>query len=315
MSEAIKKFFTQYSTEKILALVITLILWTFSISRNQESRDYTVKLNVIIHSDQMIVSEPVEQMQVKISGSVFDFARINEKDLFVNIDISSQKPGKFTRFLDAKMLTFAKDLDVEKFFPSEISIRTAKRAEKVVNIEPWLDGQPPSGWKITGYKVTPEKVTVSGPEKEIAEIDSVTTEKTVLESLNGSVEKELKILMPSIHISTVDINVAKVSITLERDVKTRTYPHVPLVLDSDDKAELSPGTVSVTLRAPKDILDKLTHEGFSAFIKNNPDKTYFRSKEFYLKDMPSEVDLSELKKNIDVSVRKVTNDKKTDIRN
>jgi YbbR domain-containing protein len=127
MREAFKNFFTQYSSEKLLALLLTLILWTFAISRNSESRDYLVKVNVIYSKDQIIISEPVDQIQVKLSGNVFDFVKINEKDLVVNLDIAAKKPGKFTRLLDAKMMTFAKDLSVEKIFPSEIIIRTAKK--------------------------------------------------------------------------------------------------------------------------------------------------------------------------------------------
>lgn len=304
MSEAIKNFFTQYSTEKIIALFITLVLWTFAISRNQESRDYMVKVNVIVPADQIIVSEPIDQIQVKVTGSVFDFARINESELAVNIDISSRKPGKFTRLLDAKMFDFFNDLHIEKIFPSELSIRTAKKIERTVNIDPWLDGQPPVGWKIAGYKVIPKKVTISGPEKEITEMDSVTTEKISLGNLSGPFEKELKIVLPSINVSTVDIKTAKVSINLERDIKTRTYQNIPLVLDSGEPAEITPKTVTVTLKAPKDILEELTNSGFSAFVKNNPEKTSFKVKEFYLKNMSAEVEFTELKKDLEIKIKK-----------
>jgi YbbR domain-containing protein len=219
MSEIIKNFFTQYSTEKIIALFITIVLWTFAISRNQESRDYVVKINVIVPADQIIISEPLDHIQVKVTGSVFDFARIKESELAVNIDISSRKPGKFTRLLDAKMFDFFNDIRVEKIFPSELSIRTAKKVERKVKIDPWLDGQPPAGFKMTGIKINPKKVTIAGPEKEIEEIDSVTTEKIILNKLEGSFEKELKLALPSINITTVETDKATVSITLEKEIK------------------------------------------------------------------------------------------------
>lgn len=219
MSETIKNFFTQYSTEKIIALFITLVLWTFAISRNQESRDYMVKVNVIVPADQIIISEPIDQIQVKVTGSVFDFARINKSELAVNIDISSRKPGKFTRLLDAKMFDFFNDIHIEKIFPSELSIRTAKKIKRKVKIDPWLDGQPPAGFKMTGIKINPKKVTIAGPEKEIEEIDSVTTEKIILNKLEGSFEKELKLALPSINITTVETDKATVSITLEKEIK------------------------------------------------------------------------------------------------
>jgi len=315
MNEAIKNFFTQYSAEKVLALLITLILWTFSISRTLETRDYTVRLNIATSPDYIIVSEPLENIQVRVQGSVFDFAGINEKELVVRIDIPSRKPGKFTRFLDAKMLPFGEKIKVEKILPAEIVVRTAKKTERTVNIDPWLDGQPPVGWKITGYEVSPEKVTVTGPEQEISEIDSVTTEKIVLGTLKGSVEKELDIVVPSTHISTVETKKAKVSIKLVRDIKTRNYDNVPIKLDSLETAVITPAVISVTIKAPRDVLDKLTTEGFSVFINDEPQKRQFKTGTIYLKDISKEAELINIKKDLTINVKKVADDKKEAVRN
>lgn len=129
MKEKLKLFLTEYSREKLLALFLTIVVYTFAIDINHESKTYSVKVNIVVAQDQTITSEPVEFVKVKVKGSVFDFAEVNEKDLFVTFDLSTKKPGKFTRFFDAGMMPFDESIKVEKIIPSEIVIRTAKKGQ------------------------------------------------------------------------------------------------------------------------------------------------------------------------------------------
>ena len=46
MKEKLKRFFTEYSREKIIALFVTFIIWTFAVNRNQETRSFNVKVDV-----------------------------------------------------------------------------------------------------------------------------------------------------------------------------------------------------------------------------------------------------------------------------
>lgn len=127
MNERLKLFLTEYSREKILALFLTVVVYTFAIDVNHESRNYPVKIKVVVAKDQEMTSDKIENVTVKVKGSVFDFAAINEEDLSITIDLSSKKPGKFTRFLDSGMMPFGEKIKVEKIFPSELVIRTAKK--------------------------------------------------------------------------------------------------------------------------------------------------------------------------------------------
>ncbi|HNW81852.1 MAG TPA: hypothetical protein PKG52_03075 [bacterium] len=129
MKEKIKLFLTEYSREKLLALFLTIVVYTLAIDINHESKTYSVKVNVVVAEDQIITSDPLDFVQVKVKGSVFDFATVNEKDLFITFDLSTKKPGKFTRFFDAGIMPFGEKIRVEKIIPSEIVIRTAKKGQ------------------------------------------------------------------------------------------------------------------------------------------------------------------------------------------
>lgn len=129
MKEKIKLFITGYSREKLIALIMTIVIYTFATDLNEISRTYQVKISIIISEDQTVVSEPVENITVKTKGSVFDFAGIKDNDLVISFDLSSKKPGKFTRNIDPAALPFSEKIRIEKITPSEITIKTAKKEQ------------------------------------------------------------------------------------------------------------------------------------------------------------------------------------------
>lgn len=129
MKEKIIFFLTGYSREKLLAFILTVVIYSFAIDINEVSRTYSVKISIVTAEDQTLISEPVESIKVKAKGSVFDFAGIKDQDLAVTIDLSSKKPGKYTRSLDPAILPFGEKIKIEKITPAEIVIKTAKKEQ------------------------------------------------------------------------------------------------------------------------------------------------------------------------------------------
>ncbi len=304
MNDKIKRFFTEYSREKILALFLTLLIWLFMISGTREVKDFTVAVEVTSNDDIVLVSEIVEKVHVKVSGSLFAFARIREEDLKIKIDISTKKPGIHTRFLDSSMMPFGDGIKTENIFPSELVFKVSKKAEKVVSVEPWLEGQPPLGWKISGWSITPEQILVEGPENEIEELEIISTERIFLSSIKGTVEKTVKAHSAVPFIKPVEDVPITVKIELERDMDIRMFSKVPINLDSGKEAEITPLEISFRLKGPKDILQKMEQEKVKAYIKDQPDKKSFKTDSFYIKDLHEEVELLGLDKALEISVIK-----------
>jgi len=305
MKERAKRFFTEYSREKTLALILTVVLWIFMISGNNEIKDFTLKLVVTTGSDVILTSEVVEIIHVKATGSIFDFAGIKEDELMLRIDLTGVNPGIHKRFLDASMMPFDDGIKIEKIFPSELELRISPKAKKFVVIEPWLEGQLPLGWKLSGWSISPKKVEVEGPEMEIEELENVTTERIMLNKFTSSIEKNVKIYSAVPLIKPVGDDIVKLKIEVERDIEIRSFSKVPVKLDSEIVAEIVPDTVSLRLRGPKDILHKMESGGLEVFVKNDSEKEMFKVNTFFFKNMPEEVEIIEEKKPFEISVKKV----------
>ena len=306
MKEKLKRFFTEYSREKILALLLTFVLWIFMISGNSEIRDFSLKLEVIVDENVILVSDVADIVHVKASGSIFDFAGINEDRLLLRVNLSGKTAGIHTRFLDASMMPFDEGVKIEKIFPSELVFRISPKAEKAVSIDPWLEGQLPLGWKLSGWTVEPEKIVVEGPEREVEELENITTERILLGEITGNVERTVKVRSAVPFIKPAGQDIVKIKITVERDVETRNFPKINVKLDSGKESEIVPSEVSLRLRGPKDILHKMETEGFNVFVKDIEERETFKATSFYIKDLPEEVQMIEDKKPVEITINKVS---------
>ena len=201
------------------------------------------------------------------------------------------------------MLKMGGNLKVVKIFPSELIFKTARKAEKIVAVEPWLQGQPPVGWKLKGYETVPEKVKISGPEETVEEIDSVSTQKIELGKLKSSVNRDIAVSLPSPYMSVVGDKNVKVKIELERDIKIRTFLKIPIVVEGGKKAVIEPSHVKVRLKGPRDELEKLGKEGFSVYVKDAVGRKNYTVDSYFLKDLSSGIELLDVRK-LSIKVRK-----------
>lgn len=303
MKEKLKRFFTEFSREKIIALFVTFIIWTFAVNRNEETRSFNVKVDVKTAKNHVLVSDLIDSVHVKVSGSVFDFAGIEPEDLVLNIDLSGRKPGKFTRFLDSGMLKMGGNLRVVKIFPSELVFKTSMKAEKIVAVEPWLEGQPPVGWKLKEYETVPKEVKISGPQETVEEIESVSTQKIELGKLKSSATKNVAVSLPSPYMAVEGKKEVNVKIELERDIKIRTFAKVPVVVEGGKKAEIDPAFVKIRLKGPRDELEKLAKTEFKVYVKDVAERKKYTVDSFFLKDLSKEIELLNVKK-ISIKVTK-----------
>jgi YbbR domain-containing protein len=304
MREKIKKFFTEYSREKVLALILTFVVWVFMISGAREIRDYSVKLEVKTSDDVVLISDVIETVHIKANGSIFNFAGIVEEDLVLKIDLSSKSAGVHTRFLDASMMPFEDGITIEKIFPSELVFNISSKSKKDVTVDPWIEGQLPLGWKLKQWSVEPETIEVEGPQNEVNELETITTEKVILGSIRENTTRTVKVRSAVPYIKPVEKQTVKVNIEVERDIETKIFSKIKIVLENGKEAEISPSEIDVTLKGPKDILQKMESEKFTVFVKDLDQKEKFKADSFYIENLHNEVEIIQTQKPLEISVIK-----------
>ena len=301
---AIKKYLALNLKEKILAVVVTIVVWIIVVSLNENTKNFTVKIDLNLGEDKVLVSEGVSYLHVKATGNIFNFARIGKQHKTITIDLSRQRLGKNKIFLDSSKLGMSEHLKIQRISPSVLEFATARKSEKKVSVEPYIDGQPKRGYKVSSVKVEPSNVVISGPDYAISEIESVSTGRVSLVGMDKTVDKDLEIAlnMPYIKINS-GTELATVKVVIERDVREVVFRHVPLTVDGLVPADMTPSHIKVKLKGPIDILENLQETGIKVYVENRKRRSY-KVQKYYIQDLPEGVTLVDMQKIKEIKIKK-----------
>lgn len=290
--------------EKTIALIVTISIWVIVVSKTEETHSFNVGLNIEVGEKKVLVSDSVGYIHVQAKGNKFDFARITKEMKNITIDLKTKKTGKLVFYIDNKRIPFSKYLKITQIFPTEIVIETAPKISKKVSIEPYLDGQPKKGYKVTSVKSYPDIISISGPEDQIKELESIATQRIVLTNAKENIVKNVGIFLRSPYLSTTEKNAqVKVEVFIERDIREVAFRHVPVLIDGKVDASITPAFVKVTLKGPVEQIEKLQEEGFNVYVKNRRSKRYSVGK-YYLKDLPPDVEPVKLQNIKKITIKK-----------
>jgi hypothetical protein len=127
----IKRAFTHNLREKLLSVLCAVVVMFVAVCFKPVNKVYSVKINTKISPDQVLVSENIDRIEVKVSGNFFELRKIKSEDLVINFDFSSEKAGEISRNIgDNELPASFLPLDVESVSPQIlVFITEEKKAE------------------------------------------------------------------------------------------------------------------------------------------------------------------------------------------
>ena len=114
----IKRAFTRNLREKFLAALCAVLVMLVAICLKPVNKVYSVQVNTKISPDQVLVSENIDRIEVKVNGNFFELRKIKSEDLVINFDFSSEKAGEISRNIgDNELPASFLPLNVESVSP------------------------------------------------------------------------------------------------------------------------------------------------------------------------------------------------------
>lgn len=133
----IKRIFTHNLREKFLAAACALVVMLVAVCFKPVNKVYSVKVNTKISPEQVLVSENIDQIEVKVSGNFFELRRIKSEDLVINFDFSSEKAGEISRNIgDNELPASFLPLNVESVSPQVLVFITEDKKVETAPAEP-----------------------------------------------------------------------------------------------------------------------------------------------------------------------------------
>lgn len=282
--EYLKDYILENTGLKVLALLITAVLWLSVASRPVAQvalRNVPILFQNLPESPILEVTDTdVPSAQVYLEGprDIVDSIRPNEVTVFA--DMKGVEPGVRVKqlMIDISRLPSSVKGVVD---PREIRIRVERVIEKEVPVKPRFDGEPPPGYELIGWQITPPIVRLGGAESHVRDINEVSTETVRLTGHTEPFSENVAIDIGSANVNISDQSPRKVmlAVTISEQRQERTLANLPVsVINAPGGALASPKTVAVTLFGPRSLIEAITPADISVIVdyRNGPtDPTRF----------------------------------------
>ncbi len=161
---------------KLLSLALAISLWLV-VARDPVAE---VAVEVPIEFSNMpqnleISSEIIPRIQIRLSGPQRLVRRLQSSDVYYSLDLGTVKAGERTFDLIPAQVHKPSGIEVEQVIPSQFHVAFDVRETRQVPIEPRVVGIAP-GYRVGHIDVDPSRITISGPQKRVAAVESATTD-------------------------------------------------------------------------------------------------------------------------------------------
>jgi hypothetical protein len=263
----------------ILAVTLFILVNTSKVITVEVGVSYTMPEN------QVLVSNPVDQVRVTIKGSWRRIKRFDERELDrVHADLR-HVPGNEYSFSE-ESIRLPSGLSVLSIEPRVMQLRFEPAVERTVRVSVSTSGQPASGYKVASIVAKPSQITVRGAESAIAVLDTVPTRELDLSGKSASFTEVLPLVppRPSPVIQLIDSKSAEVEVTISEEMSTRRIEGIDVQIRPGprfsgpvaDRFELEPARVDVVLHGPHWTVESFSND-IVAYIEVHPDDTSGRA--------------------------------------
>ena len=176
----LRKVFLEDWALKLIALVITLALWFIVTGLSTPTtKRLTIPLNLSIASSAQVTNQPLEVVDIEISGDKRKVEQLNKAELAASIDLTDVQPGDRVIPLtpETVYVPLPQGIKLTEVQPSRIAVKLELVEEKDVEVRADVIGTPAAGFEVYQTNVMPQKIRVRGPASIVSTLSYVQTER------------------------------------------------------------------------------------------------------------------------------------------
>ncbi len=266
----------------LFSIFASIVLWIFMASTNSEEFPHAItdvpiviNLSDAAQKDGLKVFSPVNATAtVSIKGNSLIVNQIQASDLQVVAPLAATitNPGSYTFNLTVQKKGTLTDFDWVSISPNQAIINVDRYKEKTFPIES-SDIKYKSGYKsdpsyfVSAPTLSSDTVTISGPEKEISQVNRVAIQYEISETLKESKSFTADLVMIDANGNKITSNKLKMSETkVDVTIPVLARKILPVNVSFTNQPaglQLTPGQITIDpqnieIAGPQDTLDSLT---------------------------------------------------------
>ncbi len=189
-----KKLLLENLSLKIVAFLLSIVLWIFVTSRGQSEISLDVPIEFKnIPSGFEIVNHSIKKVTLNIKGHERLINNLKPTDIKVYIDLNKSKKGKNIIYVTRNDIRMPGGIRVSSINPSSVEVVIEETKRKIVKVIPVIIGEIPRGFYIKSINVSPANVEIEGRKTEISKINHIRTEPLDISGLKETLTQGLKL--------------------------------------------------------------------------------------------------------------------------
>jgi YbbR domain-containing protein len=204
---------------KVVSLLIAIAMW-LAIAPEQEPAEVEVRVpiefqNVPAHLE--ISSITIPDAQIRVRGPESLIRSLRAADIHAEIELADAKPGERTFDLTAQQVHLARELRVVQVVPGQVHLSFDTRLTREVEIHPRVTGNFVEGEQIAKVLVDPEKITITGPQHHVQQVDAATTDPVDVSGTTTHATFATMVYVPDPLVQVVNPAPVRVTVIMEKN--------------------------------------------------------------------------------------------------
>jgi YbbR domain-containing protein len=178
MKDTLRRWVLHNFWLKVLSLLIATALW-MAISPEQEPAEVEVSVpiefeHVPAHLE--ISSITIPEAQIRVRGPESLIRNLRSTDIHAELEMVDARPGERTFDLTAQQIRHSRELHVVQVVPGQVHLSFDTRLTREVEVHARVTGNFVQGEQIGKVLVDPERITITGPQHHVEQVDTATTD-------------------------------------------------------------------------------------------------------------------------------------------
>jgi YbbR domain-containing protein len=259
---------------KLVSLVIAIGFWFYVVGEESIEITKTVPFEIQTSNEKMSIAKTSTSfLEVTFHTprhllSVLSSSETPARHVIDSVD----KAGDYSFNVSAKdILLPAPEIRVDKIFPSFVTVALDEVIVKKLPIRVDLIDEPAFGYRVDeeGIELDPIAVLVEGPKAVLEKMDAIPTEPVQLVGRIRSFRRKVRIRnLPE--VKPLGEGTTEVQIPVIAEFSEKELPNVPVkplgIPASGHYVKLAADQVSVMLKGPRALLEKLAQNDILAFV-------------------------------------------------
>ncbi len=162
---SLREFFLKNLGLKGVSLLLAFLLWHQVASQKTVQRTISIPVEFVNMPPEMEISnDHPKRVDITLRS---DRGGANIDQLTAVVDLKGAQPGFLEIPLTEQSISRPPGLEIIRIEPSKLALRLEVTRRAVVKIQPRITGSPAAGYEVTGVRVVPAQVRVSGPDSVI----------------------------------------------------------------------------------------------------------------------------------------------------